>query len=100
MAFRFPFLDTRALETPTSGPACPVLDLSGPVLTQAVEVLIASGVVRGKRCTGHPDLAPAAKKAGAKFSSREIELADHIVTGRDDAVGMRFGQRLAQIVGI
>lgn len=67
---------------------------------QAVEVLISSGVLRGKRCTGHPDLAPAAKRAGAKFSGREIELADHIVTGRDDAVGMRFGQRLAQVVGI
>lgn len=47
MAFRLPFLDTPAPETPSSGPARPVLDLSGPSLTQAFEVLISGGEGQG-----------------------------------------------------
>ncbi len=66
----------------------------------AVAILVAAGVARGKRVTGLPSLAAAAKQAGAKFSTREVEVCGHIVTGKDDAVGMRFGQRLAQVVGI
>ncbi len=40
MAFRLPFLDAPALDTPAAGPARPELDLSGPALTQAFEALI------------------------------------------------------------
>jgi hypothetical protein len=42
VAFRLPFLDT-----PASGPARPVLELSGPALTQAFEALIAGGEEQG-----------------------------------------------------
>ncbi len=47
MAFRLPFLDAPALDAPASGPARPVLDLSGPALTQAFEALISGGEDQG-----------------------------------------------------
>ncbi len=47
MAFRLPFLDTPALDTPAARPARPVLELSGPALTQAFEALISGAEEQG-----------------------------------------------------
>ena len=66
----------------------------------AVAILVAAGVVRGKRFTGAPDLEGPGKRAGGKYTGKELEVAGRMVTARDDAVGMRFGKQLAQIVGI
>ncbi len=47
MAFRLPFLDKPAPDAVGAEPPRPVLDLSGPVLTQAFEVLISGGEEQG-----------------------------------------------------
>lgn len=66
----------------------------------AVEVLIRAGVVKGRRITGSPLLKEAAKGAGAKLTGREIEASGSLVTARDEAAGMRFGQALVEVVRI
>jgi len=67
---------------------------------QAVGILGEAGVLKGRRFTGPPELRDTARRFGGKYTSREVEVHKNVVTGKDDAVGMRFGQRLAQIVGI
>lgn len=66
MAFRLPFLDRPALDTPAAGPARPVLDLSGPALTQAFEALISGGEEQG----GIESYATALKSKAALFEQR------------------------------
>lgn len=66
----------------------------------AMAVLAQSGAVRGKKVTAPPFLADKIKAAGGKWTGRELEPRDNLVTARDDAVGMRFGRALAQVVGI
>jgi hypothetical protein len=36
------------------------------------------------------------RKAGGKFTSRQIEVAGRLVTAQDESAGMRFGQALVQ----
>ena len=59
-----------------------------------LEALTRAGVVKGRKVTGSPDLADAAKKAGARFTGRQLEAAGHVVTALDEGSGMRFGQAL------
>jgi protease I len=57
-----------------------------------LDVLLRAGVVKGKRVTGDAELAPAAKRAGAKLSGRQVEAAGNIVTALSDDAGVRFGR--------
>ena len=66
----------------------------------ATGILARAGVIRGVRVTGDPSVADAVKAAGGKYTGRQLEKSGSIVTARDDAVGMRFGKALAEIVGI
>ena len=59
-----------------------------------LEALTRAGVVKGRKVTGSADLADAAKKAGARFTGRQLEAAGHVVTALDEGSGMRFGQAL------
>ena len=66
----------------------------------AVGILARAGVVRGRRLTGDPSVRELVARAGGKFTGRQLEVDDRLVTARDDAVGMRLGKALAAIVGI
>jgi len=66
----------------------------------ATLVLARAGILRGVKVTGHPDVADAVRRVGGRFTGRQLEVSGNIVTARDDAVGMRFGKALADIVGI
>jgi putative intracellular protease/amidase len=63
-------------------------------------ILARAGVLAGKRVTGAPAVRDLAVKAGAKWTGRQLERDGVLVTASDEAVGMRFGKALAQIVGI
>ncbi len=63
-------------------------------------VLIASGILRGRKVTGEPGLAGAARQAGARFTGREVQVDGSLITARDEGAGMRFGQALADHVRI
>jgi putative intracellular protease/amidase len=67
---------------------------------RSVEILARAGVVKGKRVTGDAQLRALVEKAGGKFSTRQVEVDGQLVTGLDEAAGMRFGKALAAIVGI
>lgn len=67
---------------------------------RSVELLARAGVLKGKRVTGDAAVRAAVEKAGGKFSTRQVEVDGLLVTGLDDAAGMRFGKALAAIVGI
>lgn len=62
----------------------------------ALCALAHAGVVKGSRVTGADECRSEAKKAGGKFTSRQIEAAGHLVTAQDESAGMRFGQALVQ----
>ena len=66
----------------------------------ACAVLAGAGVVSGRRVTGSADTAELLRRAGAKFTGREIEVSGNIVTARDESAGMRFGKALAELVRI
>jgi protease I len=66
----------------------------------ATLILARAGILKGVKVTGNPDVADAVRKAGGRFTGRQLEVSGSIVTARDDAVGMRFGKALAEIVGI
>jgi len=66
----------------------------------ALGILARAGVVKGHKVTGDPSARDAVKRAGGKFTGRQLEKSGPVVTSRDDAVGMRFGKALAEIVGI
>jgi protease I len=66
----------------------------------SVAILARAGILKGKRVTGSPAVRDLAVGAGAKFSGRQLERDGDLVTASDEAVGMRFGKTLAQIVGI
>lgn len=63
-------------------------------------ILARAGVISGKRVTGAPAVRELATRAGAKWTGRQLERDGVLVTASDEAVGMRFGKTLAQIVGI
>jgi putative intracellular protease/amidase len=66
----------------------------------AVAVLARAGVIRGLRVTGPPALADVVKRAGGHYTGRQIETSGKVVTGIDEAVAMRFGKALAQVVAV
>ena len=66
----------------------------------SVGVLAKAGVVRGRRVTGSDRLRGELRAAGAKWTGRQIEIDDKLVTAIDDSAGFRFGKALAQIVAI
>lgn len=66
----------------------------------AVAVLGAAGALKGRRVTAHPSIRAALRQAGAKVSTRQVEVDGQLVTGIDESSGMRFGKALAAIVGI
>ncbi len=66
----------------------------------AVGILAKAGILKGKRVTGAPEIADVLRQNGAKYSGRQLERDGDLVTAADEAVGIRFGKTLAQIVGI
>lgn len=67
---------------------------------EAVSILAAAGVVKGRRLTSDPAVRDALKRAGAKVSTRQLEVDENLITASDEAVGMRLGKALATRVGI
>lgn len=66
----------------------------------AVGVLAKAGVLAKKRVTGPSELAGELKAAGARYTGNQVERDGNLVTGFDDAAGLRFGKLLVEIVGI
>ena len=66
----------------------------------SIAILARAGVVKGRRITGHPDVADEVRRAGGKYTGHQLECDDRLVTCFDEAVGIRFGKSLAQVVGI
>jgi protease I len=66
----------------------------------AVGILAQAGILKGRRVTGAPEIAELLVQSGAKYSGRQLERDGDLVTAADEAVGIRFGKTLAQIVGI
>lgn len=66
----------------------------------SVAILARAGILKGKRVTGCPEIKDVVTAAGGKFTGRQIERDGVLVTANDEAVGIRFGKTLAQIVGI
>ena len=67
---------------------------------EAVAVLAAAGVVKGRRVTGAPAEKARLVAAGARYTGVQVERDGKLVTGFDDASGLRFGKALASVVGI
>ena len=67
---------------------------------QSTAILANAGVVKGKKVTGAREVREAVERAGGKFTGRQLEVRDKLVTASDSAVGMRFGRALAEIVRI
>jgi protease I len=66
----------------------------------AVAILARAGIVKGRKVTGSPEVRDLVVDAGGRFSGRQLERDGDLVTAADEAVGIRFGKTLAQIVGI
>jgi len=66
----------------------------------ATAILARAGVVKGRRVTGAGEVADLVSQAGGRFTGRQLERDGDLVTAADEAVGIRFGKTLAQIVGI
>src|SRR5262245_15502404 len=66
----------------------------------AVAILANAGILKGKRVTGAEGVEELVRRAGGKFTGRQLERDGVLVTAADEAVGIRFGKTLAQIVGI
>jgi len=66
----------------------------------AVAVLAKAGVVKGRKVTGALEVKSLVQYHGGRFTGRQLERDGEIVTAADEAVGIRFGKTLAQIVGI
>jgi protease I len=66
----------------------------------SVAILARAGILKGRRVTGAPEIRDRLTAAGAKFTGRQLEKDGSLVTATDEAVGIRFGKTLAQIVGI
>lgn len=65
-----------------------------------VEILARAGVLKGIKVTGDPSVRASVERAGGKYTGRQLEKRGTVVTARDEAVGMRFGKALAEVVGI
>jgi putative intracellular protease/amidase len=66
----------------------------------AVAILARAGIVKGRTVTGAPEVQSLVVYAGGRFTGRQLERDGDLVTAADEAVGIRFGKALAQIVGI
>jgi putative intracellular protease/amidase len=66
----------------------------------SVALLAATGVLKGRRVTCHPAVRDSVKQAGARLTTRQVEVDGNLVTASDEAAGMRFGKALAALVGI
>ena len=66
----------------------------------ATAILARAGILKGRRVTGAPEIADQVAQAGGKYTGRQLERDGDLVTALDEAVGIRFGKTLAQIVGI
>lgn len=66
----------------------------------ATAILANAGILKGRKVSGHPSTREAVVKSGGKFTGRQLEVDKKLVTSADDAVGLRFGKALAEIVGI
>lgn len=67
---------------------------------KSVLILAKAGVLKGQKVTGDPSLEAEIRSAGGKYVQRELVTSGKLVTARDDAVGLRFGKALVQVVGI
>jgi protease I len=66
----------------------------------ATAILARAGILKGRRVTGAPEIEELVRRSGARFTGRQLERDGDLVTAADEAVGIRFGKTLAQIVGI
>jgi protease I len=67
---------------------------------RSVVILARAGILKGRRVTGAPEVRDLVERAGGRFTGRQLERDGVLVTAVDEAVGIRFGKTLAQIVGI
>lgn len=67
---------------------------------EAVAILAAAGVVKGRKVTGAPSEKARIAAAGGRYTGVQVEKDGKLVTGFDDASGLRFGKALASVVGI
>jgi putative intracellular protease/amidase len=67
---------------------------------EGTAILARAGVLNGLKVTGSPTLAAEIRRAGGRYTGRQVEVSGTVVTGLDEAVGMRLGKELARIVGI
>lgn len=66
----------------------------------AVAVLARAGCVAKRKVTGHPSLAELVRSAGGRYTGVQVQVDRNLVTGLDDAAGLRFGKALSQVVAI
>lgn len=66
----------------------------------SVGILAKAGILKGRRVTGCPAVAEILRSAKARYTGRQLERDGKLVTATDEAVGIRFGKALAQVVGI
>jgi putative intracellular protease/amidase len=66
----------------------------------ATAILARAGILKGRKVTGAPEVEKMVRGAGGRFTGRQLERDGDLVTAADEAVGIRFGKTLAQIVGI
>ena len=66
----------------------------------SVAILANAGILKGKKVTGVPEIADLVKRSGGKFTGRQLERDGKIATSQDEAVGIRFGKTLVQIIAI
>jgi len=64
----------------------------------ALAILAHADVLRGARVTGDDAARSAVARAGGIFTGRQLELHSGLCTGRDEAVGMRLGRAMAELM--
>lgn len=67
---------------------------------ESVLLLARAGIVRRRRVTGAPSLAEEIRRAGGRYTGRQVEVDGNLVTALDDAAGFRFGKALVQVVAL
>jgi putative intracellular protease/amidase len=66
----------------------------------SVAILAKAGVLRRRRVTGASQVKDLVRQAGGKFTGCQLERDKNLITALDEAVGIRFGKALAQVVGL
>lgn len=64
----------------------------------SVAILAKAGVLRRRKVTGDPSLRELVERQGGRFTGRQLERDGNLVTAQDEAVGIRFGKTVAQVV--